>query len=145
MNALEIRDLVSAGRITVEQAQALWEGEHDTNQGELVPEEPQGIQHAPIVNVPEIQVQDREQLAMVRQDLALIVESTSVRHEYQRQMVEEKTRHYAALPIIAAMGIADGAAEGIGYSISEIAETFTYTLTRTARRIKEGFERGKYQ
>lgn len=155
MNATEIRDAVLAGEMTVDEARVAFQEAHQGNVGQLerpraevgiVEQEsrPRGIEHAPL-SVPDLQVQDREALAEVRRDLALVVESTSTQHEYQRQMVEERFRHYTAMPIIALLGIADGALEGIGYSISEIAESFSYAVVRTGRRIKEGIERGARQ
>lgn len=144
MNGREIALAVQNGEISQEEAMQLWRENQASNTGEVVPVQSRGIEHAPL-SVPTLQVQDREALAEVRRDLALVVESTSTQHEYQRQMVEERFRHYTAMPIIALLGIADGALEGIGYSISEIAESFSYAVVRTGRRIKEGVERGARQ
>lgn len=160
MNTSEIRDALQSGTMTPEQAREAFIALRQQNQGasqsrtELTPASrnealpARRIDNLPTagkLNIGELQAKDREALKAVRSDLALAIENRSTRHEYQRQYVEESARHALALPMVGLLGIADGALEGIGYGISEIAETFTYTLTRTMRRIKEGFERGRHQ
>lgn len=149
MTARDIAMAVQAGEMSNEEALAMWRAGHESNAGAMVPIEPQvehvrGIQDAPIF-FPKIKVSDRNELARVRSDLALVVEGVSMQHEYERQRIEEGARHVIALPAVALLGVADGALEAVGYGISELAETITYTITRTARRVKEGFERGRRQ
>lgn len=154
MTGRDIAMAVEGGQMSQEEALAMWASRYQNRAGEVLPPEPaheivpaqrdRGIQHAPI-RIPQIEVKDRKDLDRVRRDLALVVESTSTQHEYERQMVEERARHVIAMPAVAILGVADGALEAVGYGISELAETFTYAATRTIRRVKEGFERGRRQ
>lgn len=118
---------------------------HSQPKRELAPTRPGGLPAAGSLNIADIQASDRKALAQVRSNLAFEIERRSTRHEYQRQFVEESARHAIALPAVGLLGIADGALEAVGFGLSEIAETLSYTVVRTVRRFKEGVERGLRQ
>lgn len=60
-----------------------------------------------------------------------------------RRDVEEGVRHLVGLPIYAVIAAIDAGIDALGYGISEITEDATFIASRTLRRAKAGWERGK--
>lgn len=60
-----------------------------------------------------------------------------------RLMFELKLRHLVGMPIHAIIGVIDGLLESGAVGVSEVAETATFLVSRTQRRMREGWRRGK--
>lgn len=140
MNPTEIRDKLIKGEITSEQAQKMWQERRQKM--ELAPVQQQGLT-TKVESLPDMrQINDRTSLARVRADLAQEIIKRDAIHFAQREYVGETARHFIALPAYAVIGIADGALDSVGYGVAEFAEDISFMVSRTIRRLKEGWFRG---
>lgn len=60
-----------------------------------------------------------------------------------RQMWEAGVRHRVGLVTYGLIGIVDGVTDGLAYGFAEVTENATFLVSRTIRRAKEGWQRGK--
>lgn len=63
-------------------------------------------------------------------------------HEIRKEK-ERKARHIVGTPVYIAAGMADGIMDGIIYLAGELAEDISFGISRTKKRVKDGWERGK--
>ena len=154
MNSQEIRDRINKGDITPDQASLLFLQMREKRQRQIRPitaernrktgvYEPKSSRlPVPGDRISRVQVADREGLALVRSDLAQAIQNRDAEHFYQRSYVEENVRHAVGLFAYGFIGAIDGLLDSAGYGLSEIVEDITFTIARTARKFREGLDRG---
>src|SRR3990167_7972763 len=121
-----IKDLVAQGELSKEEASMLFQQLHQGERAEMVAYNPKGARFN----------------AFFEKARYVFNHELAYEHYQDRKDLEEGIKHTIGLVAFGATGIIDGSLEGIVYMATEIAETGSFALARTANRIKSGWERG---
>jgi hypothetical protein len=135
----EIRDKIMSGEIGPDEARAMFEAAR-ASKGIVEHKTPHPM---PMKRPPMGQMDNREQLAMIRPDLARGLVQVDAQHFYKRMLIEENARNIVAVPAYAIIGVIAGLLDSVGYGASERIEDITFGVTRCIYRAGDGIRRGK--